>query len=343
MDFSLFLDLRPRQGAPMTSEDFEQAVQLVRAAERLGFHGVWTSEQHGVDDGYLPAQLPVLAAFARETTTLRLGTGVILLPLTHPRHVVEEVCVVDVISNGRLTLGLGAGNYPNEFRIFGVDPADRRRLMEDGVTFIKAGLSGGILPDGSWVNIPPVQRPIPLVLGGLVAPAIDRAVRLADGHFAYSFSNPEQTLAELYGEQIRPALDRHDRSPDGFRLLFASVLWQSDSAESEWRDVIGPAFAYQQRKYAEWEESAATAGGYAFATDLDQSRRELFVGPPDQLAERLVSLRDRYPFDEVVFWARLPGVPFSLAMEHLERLASGLLPMVREASPVRVGDYSAGS
>ncbi len=345
MDFSLFLDLRARQGVPTTSEDFEQAVQLVRAAERLGFHGVWTSEQHGVDDGYLPAQLPVLAAFARETTTLRLGTGVILLPLTHPRHVVEEACVVDVISNGRLTLGLGAGNYPNEFRIFGVDPGDRRRLMEDGVSFVKAGLAGGMLPDGSWVNIPPVQQPIPLVLGGLVAPAIDRAVRLADGHFAYSFSNPERTLAQLYGDRIRPTLDRHGRSPDGFRLLFASVLWQSDAAETEWRDVIGPAFAYQQRKYGEWEEGTATAGGYAFSTDLEQSRRELFVGAPSQLAERLVALRDRYPFDEVVFWARLPGVPFSLAMEHLERLASGLLPMVRERELARVGvgDHNARS
>lgn len=336
MDFSLFLDLWARQGAPMTSREFEETVQLVRAAERLGFYGLWTSEQHGVDDGYLPAQLPVLAAFARETTTLRLGTGVLLLPLMHPRHVVEDACVVDVISNGRLTLGLGAGNYPNEFRIFGVDLSDRRRLMDDGVAFIKAGLAGGRLPDGSWVNIPPVQRPIPLVLGGLTGAPIDRAARLADGHFAYSFSDPENNLAELYEQKIRPALDRHHRAPEGFRMLFASVLWQSDEFESEWRNVIGPAFAYQQRKYAEWEEDAATAGGYAFSQDADQSRRELFVGTASDLAERLLSLRARYPFDEVVFWARLPGVPFSLAMEHLERLSTGLMPLVQAPKPATV-------
>jgi alkanesulfonate monooxygenase SsuD/methylene tetrahydromethanopterin reductase-like flavin-dependent oxidoreductase (luciferase family) len=320
----------------MTSAEFEETVHLVRAAERLGFYGVWTSEQHGVDDGYLPAQLPVLAAFARETTTLRLGTGVLLLPLMHPRHVVEDACVVDVISNGRLTLGLGAGNYPNEFRIFGADLGDRRRLMDDGVAFIKAGLAGGKLPDGSWVNIPPVQRPIPLVLGGLTGPPIDRAARLADGHFAYSFNAPENNLADLYEQRIRPALDRYDRAPGGFRMLFASVLWQSDEPEREWRDVIGPAFAYQQRKYAEWEEYAASAGGYAFLQDPEQSRRELFVGSATDLAERLLSLRARYPFDEVVFWARLPGVPFSLAMEHLERLSSGLMPLVQAPKPVAV-------
>ncbi len=333
MDFSVFLDLRARQGVPMTAAEFEEFVQLVKAAEELGFHAVWTSEQHGVDDGYLPAQLPVLAAFARETSTLRLGTGVTLLPLTHPRRVLEEACVVDVISNGRLSLGLGAGNYPNEFRIFGVDRRQRKQLMEDGVAFIKAGLSGGRLPDGAWVNIPPVQRPIPLVLGGLLEPAIDRAVRLADGHFAYSFAKPEPELSAMYEQIIQPALQRHGRAPSSLRLLFASVVWQSDNAEREWRDIVGPAFAYQQRKYLEWEEGVQSAGGYA-TSDLTEARNRLFVGPVNQLAERLARLRETYPFDEVVFWARLPGVPFGLAVEHLERLSSGVMRLLREPATV---------
>jgi alkanesulfonate monooxygenase SsuD/methylene tetrahydromethanopterin reductase-like flavin-dependent oxidoreductase (luciferase family) len=331
MDLSLFLDLRARQAAPPTAAEFEETIRLVQAADRLGFRGVWTTEQHGVDDGYLPAQFPVLAAFARETNRLRLGTGVILLPLTHPRRVVEEACVVDLISNGRFTLGLGAGNYPNEFRIFGVPMTERARLMEEGVAFIKAGLSGGILPDGSWVNVPPVQRPIPLVLGGLVEAAIDRAARLADGHFAYSFSEPEAHLAGMYEGLIAPALERHGRSANDFHLMFASVLWASDEPERDWRESVGPAFAYQQRKYEEWEEGVASAGGYAFAEDPEKLRRRLLVGRSEEVAERLLRLRERYPFDEMVFWARLPGVPFGMAMEHLERLSAEVVPRVRDA------------
>src|SRR5262252_5579006 len=106
---SIYMDFRARPGVPPQAADFEDGIMLVRAAERLGFFHVWTTEQHGVDDGYLPAQLPMLAALARETSRIRLGTAVILLPLTHPRRVVEEACVVDVLSGGRLTLGLGAG------------------------------------------------------------------------------------------------------------------------------------------------------------------------------------------------------------------------------------------
>ncbi len=329
MRFSVYLDLRARQGSPPTPADVDEAVELVRIAERLGFLGVWTTEQHGVDDGYLPAQLPALAAFARETSTLRLGAGVILLPLTHPRRVVEEACVVDVLSHGRLTLGLGAGNYPNEFRIFDVPMRERARLMEEGVRFVRAGLSGGVLPDGSPVNIPPVQRPIPLVLGGLVEAAIDRSVRLADGHFAYAFDEPERELPQMYRTLVVPALERHGRAVEDFRLLFASVLWVAEEPEREWREVVGPAFAYQQRKYAEWEGEAPSAGGYAGSIDLARARRRLFVGRPEQVAERLLALRARYPFDEVVFWARLPGVPFDLAVEHLRRVSDDLMPRVR--------------
>jgi alkanesulfonate monooxygenase SsuD/methylene tetrahydromethanopterin reductase-like flavin-dependent oxidoreductase (luciferase family) len=332
VDLSLYLDLRARPGTLPTPADYDESVQLVQAADRLGFRGVWTTEQHGVDDGYLPSQFPVLAAFARETERLRLGTGVILLPLTHPRRVLEDACVVDVLSNGRLSLGLGAGNYPNEFRIFGVPMSERARLMDEGVATIKAGLSGGRLPDGSWVNVPPVQRPIPLVLGGLVRPAIDRAARLADGHFAYSFSKPETHLAEIYEGAIAPALDLHGRSAKDFHLVFASVLWASDDAEREWATWVGPAFAYQQRKYMEWEQGVPTAGGYAFTEDPEEVRRGLFVGRSEEVGERLLRVHERYPFDEAVFWARLPGVPFGMALEHLERLAAEVMPRLTEAS-----------
>jgi alkanesulfonate monooxygenase SsuD/methylene tetrahydromethanopterin reductase-like flavin-dependent oxidoreductase (luciferase family) len=327
---SIYLDFRTRQGVPPDRADIEEGISLVKSAERLGFAHVWTTEQHGVDDGYLPAQLPMLAALARETSEIRLGTAVILLPLTHPRRVVEEACLVDVLSGGRLTLGLGAGNYPNEFRIFGTKLSGRARVMDEGVAFIKAGLSGGLLPDGAWVNVPPVQRPIPLVLGGMRPAPVDRAALHADGHFAYAYLAPEAELPAMYRDLVQPALDRHGRDQAHFRLIFASVIWASDDADREWREVIGPAFRYQQRKYAEWEEGNATAGGYAFSGDLGVLRRQMLVGRPAETTERLLRLRETYPFDEVVIWPRLPGVPLALALHHLEVIASEVAPALAQ-------------
>jgi alkanesulfonate monooxygenase SsuD/methylene tetrahydromethanopterin reductase-like flavin-dependent oxidoreductase (luciferase family) len=237
---------------------------------------------------------------------------------------------VDVLSHGRLTLGLGAGNFPNEFRIFGVDIADRARAMDEGVAFVKAGLAGGRLPDGAWVNVPPVQRPIPLLLGGLTRPAIERAARLADGHFVYAFADVHDTLGTMYQDLIAPAMQHHNRHPDDFRLIFGSVLWASDDAEREWREVVGPAFHYQQRKYEEWEDGVASAGGYAFGGDVDQLRHGQLVGRPTEVVEQLLALHEVYPFDEAVFWARLPGVPLSLALENLERVAAEVAPALAE-------------
>lgn len=331
MEASIYTDLRPAPGVPFSAH-YEQVIREVRLAERLGYRGVWTTEQHGVDDGYLPAQLPVLAAFARETSRLRLCTGVILLPLAQPRRVVEEACVVDVLSGGRLTLGVGAGNYPHEFRAFGVSRERRGRILEEAISFIKPGLSGDPLPDGLPVNVRPIQQPIPLVIGGLAERAIDRAVRLGDGHYGYSFVDPEDELPRFWRERIAPALERHGRTPEGFRLAAATVVWASDDFEREWMDTVGPAFLYQQRKYAEWDAGGPRAEGYlADDPDLGRLMRRMLIGRPAEIADRLAELHARFPLHELVFWPRLPGVPHRMAVEHLERFAAEVLPRLNAA------------
>jgi alkanesulfonate monooxygenase SsuD/methylene tetrahydromethanopterin reductase-like flavin-dependent oxidoreductase (luciferase family) len=326
VDFSLYTDMRPAPGRDL-QRHYQEVVEEIRLADRLGFHGVWTSEQHGVDDGYLPAQLPALAAFAQLTSRLRLGTGVILLPLAQPRRVVEEACVVDVLSGGRLTLGVGAGNYPHEFRAFGVARERRGQLLEELIRFVKPGLAGAALPDGLPVNVPPVQRPIPLVVGGLAERAVDRAARLAEGHFAYAFMDPAEELTRLWHQRLGPALERHQRAR-GFRLIAAVVLWASDRFEREWRETVGPGFLYQQRRYRDWDAGLQRAEGYLEGDGSDPVALipRMLVGRPAEITDRLRALAAAYPLDELVFWYRLPGVPHGMAVEHLERLAEQVLP-----------------
>ena len=155
---------------------------------------------------------------------------------------------------------------------------------------------------------------------------VERAARHADGHFAYEYLAPERELPRLYRDVVRPALDRHGRGPGDFRLIVSSVIWASDDADREWREVVGPAFRYQQRKYAEWEGGVPSAGGYAFSGDLAALRREMLIGRPAEVAERLLALREAYPFDEFVVWPRLPGVPLGMALAHLEARAAEVAP-----------------
>jgi alkanesulfonate monooxygenase SsuD/methylene tetrahydromethanopterin reductase-like flavin-dependent oxidoreductase (luciferase family) len=330
VDLALYTDLRPAPGTSDLRAHYEEVISDVRLADELGFSAVWTSEQHGADDGYLPAQLPALAAFARVTSRIRLGTGVILLPLAQPRRVAEEACVVDVLSGGRLILGVGAGSYPHEFAAFGVDRRRRGELLESAIRFIRPGLAGGILPDGLPVAVPPLQRPIPLVVGGMAERAIDRAVRLADGWFGYAYDRVEEEIQRIWDQRLGPALERHERNVEGFRISVAVTLWASRDPIREWKRVVGPAFAYQQRRYAEWDAGSARAEGYLDDDrDLDAVRPRVVVGRPDEVADRLIKLGRTVPLDEVVFWHRLPGVARTTARAHLELLAAEVMPAIR--------------
>jgi alkanesulfonate monooxygenase SsuD/methylene tetrahydromethanopterin reductase-like flavin-dependent oxidoreductase (luciferase family) len=108
------IGLSPLQG----QASFDETLRECEHAEAAGFDSVWLGEHHN-NPILHPAPLIGLAAIASRTTRVKLGTGVLLLPLYHPMMVAEEGAMVDMISGGRLILGIGAGYAPEEFSAFG--------------------------------------------------------------------------------------------------------------------------------------------------------------------------------------------------------------------------------
>src|SRR6187397_1080481 len=121
----LFTGQIPSDSPRTFAEEYRDTLEIVRRAEALGFDSAWVSEHHGTSDGYLPSLLTMLAGFAAATDRIRLGTGVVLTPLHDPLRLAEDAAVVDQLSGGRLTLGLGIAWRPEEFRMFGVPFSER--------------------------------------------------------------------------------------------------------------------------------------------------------------------------------------------------------------------------
>ena len=135
-----FTRLLDRTGA---AERYRLAIEQIVRAERCGFDSAWVAQHHfDEDEGGLPSPFVFLARAAAETSSIRLGAGIVTLPLENPVRVAEDAVVLDLMSGGRLELGLGSGGTPSSFPAFGHDSADRAAIFERHARVVRDALAG---------------------------------------------------------------------------------------------------------------------------------------------------------------------------------------------------------
>jgi alkanesulfonate monooxygenase SsuD/methylene tetrahydromethanopterin reductase-like flavin-dependent oxidoreductase (luciferase family) len=138
MDVGVYFDLR---NPPGWRQDWSRlygfSLEAIEEAEHLGARSVWLSEHHGFEDGYLNQPLTYAAAVAARTRTVRIGTAVLIAPFWNPVQLAEEAAVIDIVSGGRLELGLGAGYRIPEFELFCVDRSRRYTLTDAAVRRVR--------------------------------------------------------------------------------------------------------------------------------------------------------------------------------------------------------------
>jgi probable F420-dependent oxidoreductase len=207
------------------------AVRVATAAEAAGWESVWTGEHYALPDPPVPASpatpdtalldpFVALTYLAAHTRTLRLGTGVTVVPLHHPLVLAKQVASIDRVSGGRFLFGVGVGYLEPEFRALGVPLAGRGERTDEYLDAMQAVWAAGV-PDvaGRHVSFSGVRaepRPLtrpgpPLHVGGHVARSYQRAVTRGHGWygFALDLTATEQAVAAL-----REASARHERPPE---------------------------------------------------------------------------------------------------------------------------------
>jgi probable F420-dependent oxidoreductase len=157
----------------------------------------------------------VLAAVASRTTSIKLGTGVFILPLRHPVMVARSVVTLDRMSGGRVLLGIGVGWMPNEFEIVGEDFTNRGKRTDEMIALMRELWSEETIEfHGEYYDIPPVkfapkpvdrQRGIPIIVGGTSPGALRRAGRIGDG-----WTHHVQIKVSLIKGETNPGVDEED-------------------------------------------------------------------------------------------------------------------------------------
>ncbi len=264
----------------------DEVIAEARLAEEAGFDSCFFGEHHQDKDGFLPSPLVLATAVAARTSKLRVGTSVILLPLHHPVRIAEDVTTLDVVSKGRVTLGVGLGYQPADFRAFDVPIHERVGRLEEGVEIIRRCWTGDTFSFGGAhyrlddvrVRPVPIQKPAPpLWIGASVMPGARRAGKLADGFVSTPSTNIAETsaLADAYREAAREA----GREPRVALMRDAWVAASRDEAERTYGPEVMEAYKYY------WKAGLPDFRGVASEAELTLERvakDRLILGEPEE-------------------------------------------------------------
>ncbi len=184
LEFGIF-DHLDRNDLPL-HKYYEERLKIIEAFDRYGFYAYHVAEHHFTPLGMAPSPSVFLSAIAQRTRQLRFGTFVYALPVHHPLRVVEEICMLDHMSGGRLEIGFGRGSVPFEVAYYGQNADARQEIYAERLDLVlKAFRSGTLNWNGRYdqfVNVPihlePFQKPHPPLWYGAHSPAsAERAAR----------------------------------------------------------------------------------------------------------------------------------------------------------------------
>jgi alkanesulfonate monooxygenase SsuD/methylene tetrahydromethanopterin reductase-like flavin-dependent oxidoreductase (luciferase family) len=350
MDFGLFF-LMQRDEVWSEQAVYDSGLEQMLAAEALGYQSVWIAEHHFNDYGLCPAP-PVMAAFvAARTRTLRLGMGVSLLPLHHPVDLAEQLAVLDMVSGGRLDVGIGRGGTLQDYQTFRSERADARARVEEGIALMQQCWSGAPFDfkgrfhqaEGLHARPRPVQRPHPpLFVAANSEDSVLSAARLGLPTLS-SFFVPVDELQRrrrLYRETALAAgrseaeIAALERRSGGMRVVHVAP-----TREEALRATEAPFMGYQ-RKMAVLR-SDATGGNVPDSFDRSLLRLRAFhdyladgwalIGSAAEVRDGLQQYVSATGYERVLLLMALPGLATDLALRSMRLFAEHVAPAMAPA------------
>ena len=318
---------------------YQLSLEQVAWADKRGLTEVWLSEHHG--SLFISSPFVLAGAMGAVTERARIFLGAILLPLHDPIRVAEDHVMTDLISRGRTEVVVGIGYAAHEFKMFGVDIAQRGKLVDQYLPVYISAMAGEPFDfDGRRGRVQPGpyhgKRPPVLGGGGVVASA-KRAARYCDG---FAPSDGAASLIAAYREEC----ERLGRRPGPIRTpSMPMYVHVTNDPEKAW-SVLGPAFLHEMNYYGRWTAEAAAANvgaktAYAAVpeplTDVNLARNSpaYAVVTPEQCIELARKLQEG---SYICLRLNKPGIHTDMSWECLELFADKVLPHIDVYTPEQI-------
>ena len=320
------------------AERYRLATDQIRHAERFGIGRAWVAQHHfRAGEGGLPAPFVFLAHVAAATSEIRLGTGVVTLPLEDPIRVAEDAVVADLLSGGRIDLGLASGGTPSSFVPFGQDPATKATMYEEKLAVLLDALEGREIGGGNRLYPEPWNQ----TDGGPLASRVWQAT-FSEGGAAragrhghgllLSRTQPRPVGAGIspLGDIQNPIIDRYLDTLPGHatpRITASRTVFVADDRRHARR------FAEVGLRRA--AEGFRRAGQHIPGDTLDELivATDTHLGTPEEVVASLAADTTLTRATEVAFQVHSVDAPHDFILRSIELFATEVAPVLGWGSP----------
>lgn len=345
MNFGLFHLMQKRDPALTPAQVYQHLRERVQVGEDIGMTHSWVAEHHFTDYCLAPSPLSVIAWLAGQTKHMKFAPGILVLPLYEPVRLAQEIASVDLMTDGRLELGIGIGYQDYEFRGF------RRSLSENGaramevLDIIENALATGDLSyEGEYYQIRDVQlalepinpRPPTYLAGATSHPVFPRrAVRNGYVPFVYNGFNPFDmivSIRERYDELAR----EEKVDPQTIGMAIERFVYVTDSkSDARW---AAENFRYTARAarslrfdYVELEDTTIKDLAFEGEPSLDDIIENGIIGDAETCAEKIVDEMQRARLSHYACLIGVGAMDQAKVMSSLERIGADVIPLVNKS------------
>jgi alkanesulfonate monooxygenase SsuD/methylene tetrahydromethanopterin reductase-like flavin-dependent oxidoreductase (luciferase family) len=331
---------------PPQASFMQRQLDLLAAADPLGFDSVWINEHHFDSwGGLMSAPTLVLAGLSQRTRRIRMGTSIAVLGLHHPLEVAEQMATLDLMSGGRLEFGIGRGSEPFDYEAFGVDYSTAQARTEEALDVILGAWTNERFSHvGTFFEVPnlqlwprPQQQPHPPVWVSVSSTrsSFEWSARRGYNILTLGFPRPVAAFAETV-RIYRDEWEAVGRDPADYQIgtLYHTVVCESGE---EARELAVRSFgrflaglrdsALRPTRHAQAPRASAALADLDIGSLIDQAR--LIAGNPDEVADTLSYLHDEVGFTHLNHMFQFGGLSFDLAQQSMALYAQEVMPKLR--------------